>query len=317
LLVVGGTGFLGRHLTEHALERGHLVTLLNRGETAPGLFPDVEHLRADRRSDDLSALQNRGFEAVVDTCGYLPDEVDRLVSAVTGAEHYTFVSSVSVYADPVAPGSDEAAQLADLGGHDPSVFAWERYGALKAACERATTAFAGPVLVVRPGLIAGPWDPTDRFTYWPRRMAEGGRVLAADPHQPVQVIDVRDLAAFLVHAAEAGLAGTFNAVGPEEPVTMAEVLVSCPGTSEVVWAGEEFLHEHGVEPWQELPLWVRRTDWGFDEIDASRAYAAGLCCRPLHETAADTLAWDRTRPSRERGGLLDRAREAELLTLLA
>src|SRR5436309_1384754 len=191
VLIIGGTGFLGRHLTEAALRRGFALSLFNRGQTSPDLFPDVERLPGDRRTGDLEALAGREFDAVIDTCGYLPDEVRAMGEFLAGSVgHYTFVSSIAVYPDPVAPGTDESAPVASLEGPIPESPTDEAYGALKALCERAAEeALPGRVLSVRSGLIAGPGDPTDRFTYWPRRVARGGRVLAPRRGQPVQFID--------------------------------------------------------------------------------------------------------------------------------
>ena len=323
LLVVGGTRFVGRHLVAEALRRGHDVTLLTRGRTNPDLFPEAERLRGDRRQGGLELLRGRPFDAVFDTCGYFPAEVRALASTVApSVGQLTFVSSISVYPQPVAPGTDESAAVEVLDGPVPeSGEPGEAYGALKALCERAAEdELPGRVLHVRPGLVVGPHDPTDRFTYWPRRIAEGGPVLAAERSQPVQLIDARDLAAFMLDLSEAGRTGVFNATGPTRATTMEQVLTACVAASgsdaEPVWAGEAFLAEQGVESWSELPLWVPAEFAGFLQVDASRARAAGLRFRPLTETVADTLAWDATRPPAERVDLLARERERELLRAL-
>jgi 2'-hydroxyisoflavone reductase len=197
----------------------------------------------------------------------------------------------------------------------------EDYGALKALAEEAAEAeLPGRVLRVRAGLVVGPHDPTDRFTYWPRRIADGGPVLAAERSQPVQLIDARDLATFMVDGMEAGRTGVYNVTGPARPTTMEQLLATCLAVSgsgaEPVWVGEDALLEHGVEPWSELPLWLPAADAGFMQVDASRAREAGLHVRPLAETVADTLAWDRTRPAEERVDLLGRERERALLAAL-
>jgi 2'-hydroxyisoflavone reductase len=322
ILVIGGTGFLGRHVVEAARRRGHALTLFNRGVTAPGLFPELETLRGDRRTGDLGALEGREFDAVIDTCGYLPAEVRSVAGFLANSvAHYTFVSSISVYPDPVAPGTDESAPVSQLDGPAPEEVTDETYGPLKALCEQAAeAALPGRVLSLRPCLIAGPGDPTDRFTYWPRRIAEGGRVLAGRPEQPIQLIDVRDLAAWSVHAAEGGLRGTYNAVGPAEPLSMARLFEACrdvaSSDAEPVWAGDRFLREQGVEPWSELPLWVPAEEGGFQQVDCSRATSRGLSFRPLAETIDATLAWDRNRPPAERVDLLPREREQDLLRSL-
>ena len=320
LLIVGGTGFIGRHLAEAALSRGHELALFNRGITDPTLFPEAEQLRGDRREGDLESLAGHRFDSVVDTCGYFPREVEALARRLAPAtEHYTFISSLSVFPDPVAPGTDESASVAELEGPPPDeITSAEVYGALKARCEQAAeAALPGRVLAVRPGLVAGPHDPTDRFTYWPRRISEGGRVLGARPEQPVQLIDVRDLAAWVVHAAEQRLTGTFNATGPAKPLTMAGLFDACveaTGSNAVaVWKGDTFLRGHGLEPWSDLPLWLTAKEEGFNAIDCSKAISRGLGFRPLAETIADTLAWDRSRPPAARVDHLPRERERELL----
>src|SRR3954453_3568502 len=209
ILVLGGTQFLGRHTVDAALARGHEVTMFNRGRTRPELFPDVEKLRGDR-DGDLDSVRGREFDAVVDTSGYVPRIVRETIDALGDVGHYTFVSSISVYADVSSPPT-ESSPVAELS--EPTEEWREAYGELKADCEDVVRERFPSAFIPRPGLIVGPWDPTGRFTYWPTRIAEGGRVLApAPPDAPAQVIDVRDLAEWILHAAETGLAGTFNAV---------------------------------------------------------------------------------------------------------
>lgn len=321
LLVIGGTRFLGRHFVEAALRAGHAVTLFNRGRTAPGLFPGVETVTGDR-DGGLGALAGRSWDAVFDPSGYVPRIVRASASALAGrAGFYAFVSSISAYAAPMTPGADESAPLATLA--DPAVeeITGETYGGLKAACEREVArVFGERALLVRPGLIVGPHDTTDRFPYWPRRLARGGEVLGpGSPEQPVQVIDARDLAAWLLAMVERGAGGTFNATGPAEPVTLGGLLERAAlalGTpSRVTWVDEAFLLARGVVPWTELPLWVPREDAGLDEVSIARAVAAGLSFRPLAETVRDTLAWDLARPDAVRAAspALRPEREAELL----
>src|SRR3954465_12228970 len=207
ILVLGGTQFLGRHVVDAALEHGHELTLFNRGQTRPELFPDVEKLRGDR-DGDLAALAGRDFDAVVDTSGYVPRIVEQTIDALGDVGHYTLVSSISVYADVSTPPT-ESSPLAEL--EQPTEEWREAYGELKADCEDVVRERFPAAFVVRPGLIVGPWDPTGRFTYWPQRFAQGGRVLApAPPDADAQVIDARDLAAWIVRAAESELAGTYN-----------------------------------------------------------------------------------------------------------
>jgi 2'-hydroxyisoflavone reductase len=244
----------------------------------------------------------------VDPSAYAPADVEAAARVPTG--RYVLISSVSVYRDPVAPGSDEDAPLREGAGDD--------YGSLKVACERAAERrFPGRALVVRPGMVVRPHDHTERFAYWPRRVARGGVVLAAEPSQLVQFIDARDLAAWTLAAAEAGTAGVFNAAGPAEPLSMERLLGTCAAVSGsdawVVWAGDRFLLDHGVEPWDDLPLWLPAALAGFLAIDASRARAGGLRARPVAETIADVLRWDAARPPSERRDALPAVRERELL----
>ena len=294
ILVLGGTRFLGRHVVEHALAGGHDVTLFNRGQTRPDLFPEAERLRGDR-DGGLDALRNRDFDAVVDTSGYVPRIVRETLDALGDAGHYTFVSTISVYADVSTP-PDESSPVAVL--KEPTEEWREAYGELKAECEAAVRARYPGAFVVRPGLIVGPWDPTGRFTYWPARLAEGGRALAPSPQDAhAQVIDVRDLATWIVRAAEDGLGGTYNAV--DRPTTRAAFLETVDGAvggdAELVWVDPDFLAEQEVGEWMELPLWLHSPEYrGMLSIDPSPAFAAGLETRPLAETARDTLDWVRS-----------------------
>jgi len=322
ILILGGTAFLGPELVEAARTRGHVLTLFNRGKTRPGLFPDVEKLRGDR-DGKLEALRGRSWDVVVDTSGYLPRLVGAsaaLLSKQVGL--YLFVSSISVYADSRQP-LDEGSKLATMPDEkSEDVRAW--YGPLKARCERAAEqALPGRTLVVRPGLIVGPGDPTDRFTYWPARLDRGGEVLApGDGRDPVQVIDVRDLAAWMVRASEARLAGIFNAVGPASVLTMAALLEACrvPGREAVLrWVETPFLEKHKVEPWSDMPTWIPASseEAGMARTSAARAMAGGLTFRPVADTARDTLAFWKGLPeerrAKPRAGLAP-AREAEVLT---
>jgi 2'-hydroxyisoflavone reductase len=291
ILVLGGTQFLGRHVVDAALGRGHQLTLFNRGQTRPGLFPDVEKLHGNR-DGDLAALAGRSFDAVVDTSGYFPRIVSETIDALGDIGHYTFVSTISVYADVSTPPT-ESSPVAELA--EPTEEWREAYGELKADCEDVVRARFPKAFIPRPGLIVGPWDPTNRFTYWPVRLAEGGRVLApAPPDAPAQVIDARDLAAWIVRAAETGLAGTFNAV--DRPTTRGSLLDTCreaiKSEAELVWVAPEFLVEHEVGEWMELPLWLHAPEYaGMLSVEPDAAFAAGLETRPLAETARDTLAW--------------------------
>jgi nucleoside-diphosphate-sugar epimerase len=287
ILILGGTQFLGRHTVDVALARGHEVTLFNRGQTRPELFTDVEKLRGDRDTD-LSALDGRSFDAVVDTSGYVPRLVQQTLDALGDVGHYTFVSTISVYASHAAPPT-ESSPVAEL--KEPTEEWREAYGELKVLCERAVLGRFPDAFVPRPGLIVGPWDPTNRFTYWVTRFADGGRVLVpAPPDASVQWIDARDLAAWIVRAAETGLAGTYNAV--DRPTTRADFVAALDGDAEVVWVDGDFLAEHDVGEWMELPLWFHDPAYaGLLSVDPRAAFAAGLETRPLAETVRDTLAW--------------------------
>ena len=274
LLLLGGTVFLGRALAEAALARGDEVTLFTRGQSNPGLFPGAERLTGDRRGD-LSALEGREWDVVIDTSGYEPDEVRASVAALNGSvERYVFVSSISVYAD-FSRGPDEDAPLRD--GDD--------YGGAKARCEHE---LPDGSLVVRPGLIAGPHDPTGRFTYWAHRGARGGELLVpGSPERQVQLIDVRDLAAWMLRLADERRSGVLNATGTH---TWRELVDALPGEATPVWVDDAFLLEQGVGEWMELPLWIASaTHAGMLDVDASRAHAAGLTVRPLAETARAAL----------------------------
>ncbi|MCK4412519.1 MAG: epimerase [Candidatus Eisenbacteria sp.] len=299
LLILGGTIFLGRHLAEAALQGGHEVTLFHRGRHNPHLFPKATHLHGDR-DGDLHALAAGEWDAVVDTSGYLPRLVRdsaRLLSGRVG--HYTFVSSISVYRDPAARDVDETAPLVALEDQSTEQLTAETYGPLKALCEQAAEGeLPGRTLIVRPGLIVGPHDLSDRFTYWPRRVTHGGSILAPGrPGRSVQIIDVRDLAAWLLVMSTTGRTGVYNATGPEKPLTMEEVLETCREASdsvgEFVWVTDEFLLRHGVVPFTEMPLWIPHAE---DRIDCRRAIRAGLAFRPLRKTAWETVAWDLSRP---------------------
>jgi 2'-hydroxyisoflavone reductase len=315
LLVLGGTKFLGRATVDAALARGHEVTLFNRGQTNPGLYPNAEKITGDR-TEDLSALDGREWDAVLDMATFLPRVVRLSVDALQGRiGRYVYVSSISAYADQSVP-PVEGAPVAEL--EDPDSESIEDYGALKATCERIVEdAYGERALIIRPGLIVGPHDPTDRFTYWPRRVAEGGRVLApAPPDAPVQFVDVRDLGQWIVHVTERAASGVFNATG--ETITFEQVLAECQavsGPAEIVWVPSERLVQAGVGEWMELPLWIVSPEYSATHLaDVSKAVEAGLRFRPLAETIADTLAWDAERewPRAEGVGLAPE-REQELL----
>jgi nucleoside-diphosphate-sugar epimerase len=316
LLVLGGTKFLGRATAEAALARGHDVTLFNRGQTNPDLFPKAERIRGDRERD-LSELEGRTWDAVVDPSGYVPATVRASAEALRDSVgHYLFVSSISVYADLSSP-STEDDSLQELGEDQPDdrlAEDYSNYGPLKALCERAVEeTLPGRHTIVRPGLIVGPHDPTGRFTYWPHRVARGGPMLApAPPEEKVQFVDVRDLGAWLISLCEERVQGRFNAVN--EGVSWDELLTSCrevaKSDAEPVWVDGDWLLEHKVEQWMGLPMWIHEEEMsGIHEAGVSRALAAGLTFRPLPETIQGTL--DEAETTAEAG--LTAEREAELL----
>ena len=301
LLVLGGTKFLGRAVVEEALARGHEVTMFNRGETNSELFPGVEKLRGNR-DGDLSALEGRDWDAVVDPSGYLPRIVRASAELLADrVGHYTFVSSISVYGDFSEPPREDETPLIRLDDTSDESLEGDRYGGFKALCEQVVAdVFAGRSARLRAGLIVGPNDPTGRFTYWPSRVARGGEVLAPGRKgRQVQFIDVRDLGAWMVELGERGVAGAFNAVGPEPPITISELLESCRAVSGsdawFTWVDEKFLRENEVGEWMELPLWIAETGdpaWRrMMEADVSRAVAEGLRFRPVADTVRDTLEW--------------------------
>jgi 2'-hydroxyisoflavone reductase len=320
LLIIGGTRFAGRHLVEATLARGHTLTLFNRGQSNPDLFPQVEQLLGDR-TEDLAPLQGRTWDAVIDTSGYVPRHVRRSAEALVGAtDRYVFISTISVYAENNPRAMAEDSPLAMLKDETVEEVTGETYGGLKVLCEKAVEqVYADRASIVRPGLIVGPHDPTDRFTYWPVRIAQGGEVLApGNPDQPVQIIDGRDMAQWIISMVEEKRSGIFNAVGPDYALTTRSMLDACVAVCNpqawLTWVSEEFLIAAGAQPWSEIPVWAPEQDAAFDTCSNARAIAAGLKFRPLAETIADTLAWAKTRPSDHawRAGLT-REREAELL----
>ena len=310
LLVFGGTKFLGRGVVEAA--GAHDVTLVNRRRTNPDLYPDVETIELDL-TGDLEPLRGRQWDAAIDMDPtQLPRETRRRAEAID-VGHYVFVSTISVYSDRSQP-IDESSALFDPPDPEPEAFDPEQYGGLKVGSERVVQeVFGERSAIARAGLIVGPHDPTDRFTYWPRRLAEGGTVLApGNPEQRVQLIDARDLGAFLVRLAEQRTSGIFNATGPAEPLTLGETLERIGGADRLMWVDSQTLLDAGVGPWMELPLWLPGDEHaGLLQADVSRAIAAGLTFRPLGETARDTLAW--SLEAGEQRPTLSREKERELL----
>ena len=324
ILILGGTGFIGPHMVRSAQARGHVITLFNRGKTNTHLFPEVEKLKGDRESD-LESLKGRTWDVVIDNSAIRPwwvrDTTQLLKKSV---DRYLFTSTRSTYADFSEIGMDETSPQYDP---DPSAVDERRslgYGQDKVLCEReARKAFGDRTLIVRPGLIVGPGDNTDRFTYWPVRIDRGGEVLApGDPENGVMFIDVRDLAEWYIHLIENGNTGSYNALGPQSPLSFAEFLYGCRAITNVdvsfTWVETDFLLERKLRPYREFPCWMPAEDdrLGFQRFDLSKPLAAGLTYRPLAVTAFDTLEWYKSQPSERTAKLkagISAERELEVL----
>ena len=324
VLFIGGTVFLGRATVEAALARGHEVTIFNRGKSDPHAYPQVEHLLGDR-DGNLEAIQGRTFDAVVDTCGYVPRVVRQSAQLLADTvDRYVFVSSLSAYAEPSAVGATEDAPLARLPegtSEDLEEVNGETYGPLKVLCEeQVEQALPGRALLIRPGLIVGPCDRTDRFTYWPWRAAQGGEILAPGrPERGVQFVDVRDLGEWIVHLLEMGKAGAYSAI--TSPMPMQDLLESCVSVSgsdgTLTWVDDAFLLERGVGMWMEMPLWIPESEptaAGFFSYSNAKAVRDGLAFRPLDDTVRATLDWVHTfAEDHEWRAGMKAEREAEIL----
>ncbi len=325
ILIIGGTRFLGRHLVSSARARGHEITLFNRGRSNPDLFPQVDRIIGDREKD-LDQLAGQTWDAVIDTCGYFPRIVRMSAEALKDSvENYVFISSISVYANFSRVGINESDPLGRIEDETLEQITETSYGPLKALCEKAVQdVFGISSLIVRPGLIVGPHDPTDRFTYWPVRVARGGDILAPGrPDAPTQVIDVRDLSDFIIELIQDNVSGIFNATGPAHPLTMGAMLETCKemarSDAKFKWASLEFLKQNNVEPWSDMPAWLPDSgdEAGFSRVDISKAIQAGLLFRPLEYTVRDTLNWVASWPEdHEWKAGLKPEREKELLKLL-
>jgi len=334
MLILGGTGFTGPEQVNYALARGHKVTLFNRNKTRPDMFKGkVDQLIGDLGAD-ASALKGKKFDVVLDNPTTFPFWVRNAAQYLEGnVGHYIFISTLSVYPDNSKPGADESDGTTPMPeGVDPYTIVREHagqyYGALKTFSEQEVAKhYAKAFTIVRSGLIVGPLDRSDRFTYWPARIDRGGEVLApGTPNDPSQIIDSRDLAEFMIRLAEGKVLGTYNAMGPAKPTTMAEVLygikaVTTAGAS-FTWVPNDFLTAQGVRGWRHMPIWLPpegRTA-GFLSRSNAKAVAAGLTFRPLAVTAKDTLDWHKTRPEAEQKATLEGAiagippaKEAEVL----
>jgi len=332
ILILGGTGFTGPYQVRYALERGHTVTLFNRGRQHKNWPGKVEELIGDRNTGDLKALEGREWDVCIDNPTTLPFWVRDAGRVLHGkVQQYVFISTLSVYAEDDKP-ADESAPLARYVGTDPMAETIESlranvaelYGPLKAVSEQeARKQFPGMVTIIRPGLIVGPGDETDRFTYWPVRLSRGGEVLApGDGTDAVQFIDARDLAEWTIRMTESRAFGTFNATGPENPLQMrrmlTEIATAIHSDARITWVPTKFLEERNVAPWSDMPVWVpdEGDSAGFAKRSIRNAVAAGLTFRPLTVTAADTLEWFKQQPPERQAKLkagLSPAREQELL----
>jgi 2'-hydroxyisoflavone reductase len=318
LLVIGGTRFVGRHIVEAALRRGHEVTLVHR--TATDLFPGAEHVLADRDAD-LSALDGRTFDATADVCGYFPRQVRHVIGALgERAGRYLLISSTSVYAEPAGPGFDESSPTVPAAADDVDTITDTTYGPLKVACEEAARELLGDrATVVRPTYVVGPWDHTQRFTHWVRRLSEGGEVLGpGDPADPLQVIDARDLGRFVADLLEHDVAGTFHAVSPEPPYTFGNMLadvaaVVAPSGTTITWVDQDWLLAQG-ESDATIPLWGGGDPWILaNAASPAAAIAAGLKHRSVRQSAVEVLDHLRAGPTTGSDPGISREREAELL----
>ncbi len=322
ILILGGTGYLGPATVEAARARGHEITLFNRGKTRPDLFKDLEILHGDRdplKDEGLKALEGRQWDTVIDNSGYFP----RLVNAsarllAPNAKHYIFISSISAYADNATENQDETGKLATTKEPEVEKITEGSYGPLKVLCEKAAQqAFPNRTAVVRPGYIVGPDDPSGRFTYWPVRIDRGGEVLAPGaPADPLQIIDVRDLGAWLVTLSEQQTSGVFNACGPKGRLAWGDVLQACRKASKaqatLTWVPAEWLEKNDGEV---FPIWApyRTGTRGFHTWKNERAVKAGLKFRPVQQTVSDTLAWYKSQSERSKLAGPAPEKEAELL----
>jgi 2'-hydroxyisoflavone reductase len=329
ILILGGSGFIGPHEVRYAVGRGHKVTVFNRGKTHHGELPDgIEQLIGDRNGQ-LDALKNRKWDVVIDDPAILPAWVRDTAQILKGnVERYVFISTISVYADP-GKGVDESAPLQKYEGADPyketleamKASGFKTYGPLKALSEQeAEKWFPGKTLIVRPGLIVGPGDQTDRFTYWVVRMQRGGEVLApGTPDDPVQFIDARDLAEWVIRMAENRDNGIYNATGPAKPLTMGGMLdamkSALKSNASLTWVPYDFLKQHDVHAWSDMPVWAG-DELGLARSKIDRALGKGLSFRPLSDTVHDTLTWFQSLPPDRQSKLqagLPAEREAEVL----
>lgn len=325
ILVLGGTGFLGPHTVKAAVAQGHTVTLFNRGKTNPNLFPELEKIKGDRNSDDINKLAGRKWDVVIDTSAYYPRSVNLAMEVLKkNIKQYLLVSTISVYADWSKVGMDESAAVGTIDDPTSETITGTSYGPLKALCEQAAEKhMPGRVTIIRPGLIVGPLDKTDRFTYWPVRIKKGGRVLApGNGDDFIQIIDVRDLADWMVHCLNHNVIGVYNAQSNGGDITIKKLLDTCvkelnPST-ELVWVDTEFLQQQQVAAWQEMPTWIPpEGDYlGSGTMSSKLAYSNGLKERPLKVIVSDCYNWFASLPKERQAKLragISAEKEAKVL----
>jgi 2'-hydroxyisoflavone reductase len=313
LLIIGGTRFVGRHLVNEALQRGHDLTLFNRGKNA-GVFPNVEQLHGDR-DKDVGALKGKSFDAVIDTCGYIPRHMQMVAEVLPDVPQFIFISTISVYADPIPLHADENAPLAILKEATEQVTN-ETYGALKVECEKVVSKSFRDALIVRPGFIVGSEDYTDRFPYWVYRTAQSGDMLVPPLDAPMQFIDAKDLARWTIKATEEKLTGVYNATSQPDTMTFGSVLETIKKVTKAatnfVAVDDAFAQQHEIP----FPLFAPKSDENWERVSVAKAVKAGLAFRGLEQTVQDTLAYVRALPQdyQWKAGLTE-AREKEVLQL--
>lgn len=318
ILILGGTVFLGRHLVKSAKDRNHNITLFTRGMRNPEIFPEVEKLRGDRHGN-LDSLKGRKFDAVIDTSGHIPADVKNSAELLRESGQYIFISSISAYKDFSTNGIDESYDTLKVTNGNVSEMTMENYGALKVLCEEEVSkVFKERALNIRPGLIVGEFDWSDRFTYWIHRVDKGGEVAAPESkHFHTQFIDARDLADWIITCAENKTSGLYNATGPGYGLTFEKFLNECKNVTnsdaEIVWMDEKFLLDQNVAPWTELPMWVPSEEQGVNNVSISKALDKGLTFRKLSDTIEETLRFDKSRVNYSLRSGLKPEKEKELL----
>ena len=298
-LIIGGRKFLGKHIVLQLLEKGHRITLFNRGKTNPDIFHDVECIQGDRNTE-LSKLRDIKADVVIDTCAYFPDQVANLLNTIkNNINHYILISSISVYKDYKINNIIEEYPVGKIKNEDTGEITGETYGPLKALCENKAFSLFQDVTVIRPGLICGPDDPSDRFSYWPVIMKKADKIIVPDSDDYIQFIDVRDLAEWTIHIAEKSINGIFNATGPSTPLKLHEFLNTCREMInpdiEIIFKDMDFISENDIHPWTDIPVWIpAEGDYlGFSRVSIEKAVRNGLTFRNYKETILDTLNWYR------------------------